>query len=41
MRYPRHAVTGAASDEQEMPHEATEDGAVDAPSDDETQALAA
>jgi PRTRC genetic system ParB family protein len=41
MRYPRHAVTGAASDEQEMPQETTEDGAADAPSDDETQALAA
>lgn len=41
MRYPRHAVTGAGSDEQEMPQETTEDGVVDAPSDDETQALAA
>ncbi|GAC1357883.1 MAG: hypothetical protein NVSMB34_12590 [Variovorax sp.] len=41
MRYPRHAVTGDASDEQEMPQEATGDGAVDVPSGDETLALAA
>lgn len=41
MRYPRHAVTGDASHEQEMPQETAEDGAADAPSDDETQALAA
>ena len=41
MRYPRHAVTDDASDDQEMPQEAAEDGAADAPSDDQTQALAA
>jgi len=39
MRYPRHAVTGDASDEQDVPQ--VEDGATDAPSDDQTHALAA
>lgn len=41
MRYPRHAVIGAASDDPQTPQDATEDGWADAQGVDEAKALAA
>lgn len=41
MRYPRHAVIGAAYDEPQTPPDDAGDGTADAVADDETQALAA
>ena len=41
MRYPRHAVIGAASDDSQTPQDATEDGLADAQAVDEAKALAA
>jgi ParB family transcriptional regulator, chromosome partitioning protein len=41
MRYPRRAVTGAASDDPQTPQDATEDGLADAQAIDEAKALAA